>query len=241
MRGATGGQPLRLRAPGVTVEPVGWRGRQHQRVEAGGLGQPRQHVAIAAIVARATYHGDAPRLWPARAQDFQGAFGGTRHQGVRRNLAFADLVSVQCAHLCGGVDGGRPVHGGNYTGDSMNPPDFQGQVAAPSLPELKSQLDQLARARGFEALGVSDVELSADAIRLGRWLDVGLHGEMGYMSKHGSKRTRPGELVPGTLRVLSARMNYWPPDARDADEALADEDSGYVSRYALGRDYHKLL
>jgi epoxyqueuosine reductase len=123
----------------------------------------------------------------------------------------------------------------------MNPPDFQAQDAAPSLPELKMQLEQLARARGFEALGVSDVELSADAIRLGRWLDVGLHGEMGYMSKHGSKRTRPEELVPGTLRVLSARMNYWPPDARDAHEALADEGSGYVSRYALGRDYHKLL
>ena len=61
------------------------------------------------------------------------------------------------------------------------------------------------------------------------------------MSKHGSKRTRPGELVPGALRVLSARMNYWPPDARDAHETLRDEQSGYVSRYALGRDYHKLM
>jgi len=130
----------------------------------------------------------------------------------------------------------------------MNP---DGNTAA-SLHDLKCQLEQLARARGFEALGVSDVELSVDA-RLGRWLDVGLHGEMGYMAKHGSKRTRPGELVPGTLRVLSARMNYFPSEgpsevpsegtagARNAHEALADQDSGYVSRYALGRDYHKLL
>ena len=117
----------------------------------------------------------------------------------------------------------------------MNPPDLN------TLDELKLQLEQLARARSFEALGVSNVELSADAARLGRWLDAGLHGEMGYMSKHGSKRTRPDELVPGTLRVLSARMNYWPPDARDAHQALADGNSGYVSRYALGRDYHKLL
>jgi epoxyqueuosine reductase len=117
----------------------------------------------------------------------------------------------------------------------MNPPDFN------SLAELKSQLAQLAGARGFEALGVSPIDISVDAARLARWLDAGLHGEMGYMAKHGSRRTRPEELVPGTLRVLSARMNYWPPRARDAHEALADEDSGYVSRYALGRDYHKLL
>jgi epoxyqueuosine reductase len=117
----------------------------------------------------------------------------------------------------------------------MNPPDFN------SLHELKSQLAQLASTRGFQALGVSPVDISVDAARLACWLDAGLHGEMGYMSKHGSRRTRPEELVPGTLRVLSARMNYWPPEARDALEALTDEDSGYVSRYALGRDYHKLL
>lgn len=117
----------------------------------------------------------------------------------------------------------------------MDPPDFN------ALHSLKLELDVLARARGFESLGVADVALEVDAKRLERWLDVGLHGEMGYMAKHGSKRTRPGELVPGTLRVLSARMNYWPPGARDAHEALGDEQAGYVSRYALGRDYHKLL
>ena len=114
----------------------------------------------------------------------------------------------------------------------MNPPDFN---------PLKQELEGLARARGFESMGVAGVDLAIDAGRLDHWLDAGLHGEMGYMSKHGSKRTRPGELVPGTLRVLSARMNYWPPDARDAHEALRDEQSGYVSRYALGRDYHKLM
>jgi epoxyqueuosine reductase len=111
--------------------------------------------------------------------------------------------------------------------------------------DVKEELSRLARARGFDALGVADVELGLDAARLDRWLEVGLHGEMGYMSRHGTKRTRPGELVPGTLRVLSARMNYWPPTgaggARDAREALRDAHCGYVSRYALGRDYHKLL
>jgi epoxyqueuosine reductase len=112
---------------------------------------------------------------------------------------------------------------------------------AGGLDGLKSELGALARARGFDALGVADAELGRDAEFLQRWLSAGKHGEMGYMAKHGSRRTRPGELVPGTVRVLSARMNYWPPGARDAGEALRDVDAGYVSRYALGRDYHKLL
>jgi epoxyqueuosine reductase len=117
----------------------------------------------------------------------------------------------------------------------MNSPDID------TLNSLQQELESLARARGFDSLGVADVDLAIDASRLARWLDVGLHGEMGYMSRHGTKRTRPGELVPGTLRVLSARMNYWPAGARDAQDALADPQAGYVSRYALGRDYHKLL
>jgi len=110
-----------------------------------------------------------------------------------------------------------------------------------SLLNLKGDLLALARERGFDALGVSNVQLSVDAAHLDRWLGAGKHGEMGYMSKHGSRRTRPDELVPGTVRVLSARMNYWPGDARDAGDALADPELGYVSRYALGRDYHKLM
>lgn len=113
------------------------------------------------------------------------------------------------------------------------------------MPALKQELETLARARGFDALGVAGVDLPQDAARLQRWLDAGLHGEMGYLSRHGSKRTRPDELVPGTIRVLSARMNYFPDEghggAREAQEALRDEQAGYVSRYALGRDYHKIL
>jgi epoxyqueuosine reductase len=107
--------------------------------------------------------------------------------------------------------------------------------------ELKFELESLARARGFDALGVSDVALGADVTHFTRWLGAGLHGEMDYMWKHGTRRTHPEELVPGTLRVLSARMDYWPAEARDALEVLQDPDSAYVSRYALGRDYHKVL
>src|SRR5262245_38951096 len=114
-----------------------------------------------------------------------------------------------------------------------------------ALADLKSELATFARHRGFEALGVSDVRLGADVGHFTRWLGSGYHGEMDYMWKHGSRRTNPGELVPGTVRVLSARMNYWPsegPDgARAAGDTLADPELGYVSRYALGRDYHKIL
>src|SRR5688572_17409921 len=113
------------------------------------------------------------------------------------------------------------------------------------LGELRSELESLARARGFDALGVSDVALGADITHFSRWLGAGLHGEMDYMWKHGTRRTHPEELVPGTVRVLSARMDYWPSEgpagARDALEVLRDPDTAYVSRYALGRDYHKVL
>jgi epoxyqueuosine reductase len=110
-----------------------------------------------------------------------------------------------------------------------------------SLLELKNSLAELARKHGFDALGVSDVAIPADAAHLHRWLDAGRHGEMGYMAKHGSRRTHAEELVPGTVRVMSARMNYWPADAHDAPDALADPELGYVSRYAVGRDYHKVM
>ena len=109
------------------------------------------------------------------------------------------------------------------------------------LASLKRELATLAAARGFDALGVSDVALDADAAHLERWLTQGRHGDMDYMARHGTRRTRPDELIPGTVRVLSARMNYWPAEARDAADALADPDTAYVSRYALGRDYHKVL
>jgi epoxyqueuosine reductase len=109
------------------------------------------------------------------------------------------------------------------------------------LDQLRTELDALARARGFDALGVSDVELGPDAAYLERWVDAGRHGEMDYMWKHGTRRMRPGELVPGTVRALSARMNYWPAGAREPFETLGDPAAAYVSRYALGRDYHKVL
>ncbi len=97
------------------------------------------------------------------------------------------------------------------------------------------------RALGFQAVGISDTRLDAAEAHLMQWLAGGHHGAMDYMAKHGAKRARPAELVPGTLRVISARMNYYPERAKDTHEVLADGSRAFVSRYALGRDYHKVL
>jgi epoxyqueuosine reductase len=109
------------------------------------------------------------------------------------------------------------------------------------LAALKLELIAHARRLGFDALGVSPIAIPEDERHLIRWLAQGFHGEMHYMQRHGTKRSRPQELVPGTVRVVSARMDYWPGAAREAAEVLADRSLGYVSRYALGRDYHKIL
>ena len=94
---------------------------------------------------------------------------------------------------------------------------------------------------GFQAVGISDVALLEAEARLQQWLECGYHGDMDYMAKHGVKRSRPAELVPGTLRVISVRMDYFPPNLKNASEVLEDGSRAYISRYALGRDYHKVL
>ncbi|HET8552579.1 MAG TPA: tRNA epoxyqueuosine(34) reductase QueG [Gammaproteobacteria bacterium] len=107
--------------------------------------------------------------------------------------------------------------------------------------ELAERIKAHGRALGFQQIGIADVDLEADEARLVNWLRAQRHGSMHYMARHGRRRTHPTELVPGTLRVISARMDYWPANAADADENLADGRRAYISRYALGRDYHKLL
>jgi epoxyqueuosine reductase len=93
---------------------------------------------------------------------------------------------------------------------------------------------------GFQAVGIADIDLGAAEDGLAAWLAAGFHGEMDYMARHGPKRSRPAELRPGTLRVISARMNYQ-PQAAEAWAVLGDPDKAYIARYATGRDYHKLL
>ena len=112
---------------------------------------------------------------------------------------------------------------------------------SPSMPELARAVRAWGRELGFDRIGIIDAAPDPDEERLRDWLDRGRHGEMDYMSRHGMRRARPAELVPGTRRVISARMNYLPHSPARARRALADPARGYISRYALGRDYHKVL
>ena len=109
------------------------------------------------------------------------------------------------------------------------------------LSRLAQKIKQWGRELGFAAVGIADVDLSAAEAGLQEWLDRGFHGEMDYMAAHGTKRSRPAELVPGTVRIISARLDYFPPVSVDPHAVLDDADAAYVSRYALGRDYHKVL
>src|SRR4030081_2632273 len=106
---------------------------------------------------------------------------------------------------------------------------------------LLADLRRWSKELGFARLGVANIDLAPDEAHFLDWLRAGFNGEMAYMSRHGVKRSRPAELLPGTVSCISVRMDYWPQDAADAEATLADGSVAYVSRYALGRDYHKLM
>ena len=106
--------------------------------------------------------------------------------------------------------------------------------------ELAEKIKCWGKELGFSQLGITDIDLSSHEEALKRWLANGYHGNMDYMAKHGLMRARPAELVPGTTRVICVRLDYLPQDAKFA-KTLKDKNAAYVSRYALGRDYHKLM
>ncbi len=106
---------------------------------------------------------------------------------------------------------------------------------------LASRVKAWGRELGFDAVAIAGTTLDEEEARLVEWLGRGWHGEMDYMARHGVRRARPAELVPGTLAVITARLDCTPPEARDADEVLRDPELGYVARYAMGRDYHKVM
>ncbi len=108
-------------------------------------------------------------------------------------------------------------------------------------PALAVQIRAWAHELGFHAVGISDTDLSSAESGLLEWLALGMHGEMDYMANYGIKRSRPTELVPGTLSVISLRMHYMSPKARDSWQVLAEDERAFISRYSLGRDYHKVL
>ena len=106
---------------------------------------------------------------------------------------------------------------------------------------LAIQIRQWGLELGFQGVGISDVNLEDAEPRLLEWLHAGFHGDMDYMAKHGVKRARPAELIPGTVRVIAARMNYMSDVPAASWPLIADGERAYISRYALGRDYHTVL
>lgn len=113
----------------------------------------------------------------------------------------------------------------------MPPIDYQ---------QLTQLIKQWGNELGFQQVGITDVDLSSYAPNFQAWLDNGYHADMDYMSRYGTMRTHPEELYPGTVRIISVRMDYMPADALMAT-TLKQKNKAYISRYALGRDYHKLV
>ena len=112
---------------------------------------------------------------------------------------------------------------------------------AEAMASLALQIKQWGQALGFQQVGIIDTDLSVAETYLQHWLAQDFHGEMDYMQRHGIKRSRPEALHAGTLRIISVRMDYLPESSPTMKQALDDPSAAYISRYALGRDYHKLM
>ena len=117
-----------------------------------------------------------------------------------------------------------------------NKPD----ISAIDLSKLVEDIRRWGAELGFQQVGISNVDLREHEQHLKDWLEKNFHGEMHYMARHGDRRSRPDQLMPGTIRVISARMDYL-PETTDMQVVLDNPNKGYISRYALGRDYHKLM
>jgi epoxyqueuosine reductase len=111
----------------------------------------------------------------------------------------------------------------------------------PDPEKLARQIKSWGSELGFQQIGIADIRLDEAEKRLEEWLRSNYHGEMSYMARHGRRRSRPGDLVPDTVRVISARMDYLPIEEGSLTALLEDGRRAYIARYALGRDYHKVL
>ena len=106
-----------------------------------------------------------------------------------------------------------------------------------TMQDIQKKAEQL----GFQQLEVGDIKISDQEAHFLDWLEKDFHGEMDYMVRHGTKRSQPDKLEPGTIRVISIRMDYFPPDAVSIQKTINQPELGFLSRYALGRDYHKII
>lgn len=109
------------------------------------------------------------------------------------------------------------------------------------LTQLAADIKRWGRELGFAEIGITDTDLSSAEVEHQAWIKKDFHGDMDYMAKHGVKRTRPADLVPNTVRVISARLDYLPPKAKGSWDVIEDAEKAFISRYALGRDYHKVM
>jgi epoxyqueuosine reductase len=123
----------------------------------------------------------------------------------------------------------------------IEPPEPTRPIARGDAGELAAAIRRWGRELGFDDVGIADTDLAPEEARLVEWLAAGRHGAMDYMARHGVARARPATLVPGTLRVITARLNYLPPAAVPGEAVLRQPAKAYVARYALGRDYHKVF
>ena len=119
--------------------------------------------------------------------------------------------------------------------------DETNNLEANNLKALADDIKSWGKALGFSHVGITDTDLASAQPHYQAWIEKGFHGAMDYMAKHGNKRTQPAELVAGTMRVISVRMDYQPPQAKDPEAVLQESGQAFISRYALGRDYHKVL
>ena len=107
--------------------------------------------------------------------------------------------------------------------------------------QTRERIRTLGQSHGFRAVGFAPARIGEDAEHLRRWLELGRHGDMHYMSRHADMRATPSQLVRDTLSVICVQMDYWPASAGPAEKQLEDPNGAYIARYALGRDYHKLM
>lgn len=120
-------------------------------------------------------------------------------------------------------------------------PNAQQELSSQDLEQLATQVKRWGRELGFQQVGISDTDLSQAEQHLHNWIEAGYHGDMQWMARHGTKRTRPAELHANTIRIISVRMDYRPEETTPPEALLDKPEQAFISRYALGRDYHKLM
>ena len=120
----------------------------------------------------------------------------------------------------------------------LNTPNYNNTK---DLTQLAADIKRWGCELGFAEIGISDTDLTSAEAEHQAWIKKGFHGDMNYMAKHGVKRTRPADLVPNTVRVISTRLDYLPPKAKNSWDVIEDAEKAFISRYALGRDYHKVM